>query len=1209
MMKLKKIISHLLALTLVAAYVPIGVYADDTMEVLSINDYYNTLGEHEYIVVDPASGITVDGNGSDWENYPFLTPTQTVGSDIQITLDIKTTWDEENFYIYAEVKDETYFPQIGGTYWKGDCIQLVLGSTEEYFGYEVGLNIDPATNEPYLTLPADKTAKADSIQRAVKRDENLYTYEISLPWDLHFEKRPDVFRFCLLAADNRGGDRHSMIIMSPGIHDAKYNYMYPFVVLRNDSTDVVSWIDGEASVNTREKHEYTINILNLKEEKNQKFAVKELGFDEEVNLPEQSWVKIPIEYDTGVDAKEVVFSIETDENAICFEKSVKIYPTYEIYADRIQKITDDLGRIDELIAVCGEQGIATDYEEVNANTVREFLTYIMEDFANKDTDRMEYTLSEMEKLNEQAYNSLKEYILGIKIPYDVPRYVKSGHLKINDGVFYGLTETSAGVQEERPVILVGYGHGDYNRKNFTKYTGVGGNYMQLEIGPNVYLKAAGPVPDWRGGTDQTIEQDETGNHYAHLTNNIKQGLPVYPNKKYRLSFEAWGNAEGSYLSFQDYGNTKGISVTKEKRLFEYETIAPKNGVITLHITSKGDLYLDNLKMVQIDENGNEVTDEDEVILNGDFEKTEPDTRFYCDYSGMLSIFDEIRTAGENNMLASLLLSPHYFPSWIYNDYPEAKKNGIRGWDPHTEVMQDFFYKIGYEMARVLKKIGGVNDICVHNEDRQPLYMDNKYLPYLHEWLKKHYDNDINALNENYGTEYSTFEEVPMPNGLERNSQTWDLAQCTDEFTATGRQAVIDGIRAAWPEINIHGKLQSETIFNTNINRFTQGVEPLGEGRLFGIHGMDGGVTYKSGMFVDDKFTGGSPLSAFMSYDYLTSDLPAPVLNTEDHIDTDNDPAPINEIGDHAARYMWEAAVHGRTASVVWTWDRKTADSPQKHARGHVNYRPDQMAKIGRTALDLNRLSKEIEALIKRERTVQILYSPASRNRDYLSLNTQAKVYDACAYSGQKPYFLTDGKYDNINHADILIVPAARYVTEQFLYDALEYIEAGGELVLLGDFCLEQNEYAKMHDVELVNKIREKSTIIPVEYVMDTSYNYVGVNAEAHIGDKSDITMSIYEVKDALMPIFEKHNLVKIKIIDPETGKTPEGVKIVYTEYNGKMLLDVSYFMLYGVTKRYKVLYNGEEISGMRELRSGKLITDSVVELEASMPQLLQFDLR
>ena len=242
----------------------------------------------------------------------------------------------------------------------------------------------------------------------------------------------------------------------------------------------------------------------------------------------------------------------------------------------------------------------------------------------------------------------------------------------------------------------------------------------------------------------------------------------------------------------------------------------------------------------------------------------------------------------------------------------------------------------------------------------------------------------------------------------------------------------------------------------------------------------------------------------------------------------------------------------------------------------------------------------------------MLYSPPSKNRDYLTLNALEKVYNAASYSGQKTYILTDGKYDNLNHSDLLIVPAARYATKQFLEDAIKFQENGGELVLIGDFCLTLNEYGREHDKALLEKIYEKATVIPTEYVMDTSYSYVGVDSEANVGDTSYISLTQYELRDKLIPIFEKHGLMKIQLVDAETGELPDFVlhdfPFLYNEYNGKLLVDVSFYGDYGVKKKYKVLYNGKEVTTMRELRSGRLIKDGIVEFDAATPQLLSINL-
>lgn len=1211
-MKLKRVLSFA-----TAACTLLGISPSANMQgakVISspISEYYENLGTQNYIAVNKAVQIEVDGNGEDWADFPAIevTKTRTYIKDVDINnkVSVKVAWDDEYFYYYAEVYDEIFKPRADSAYWQGDCLQICMGLPEEVFGDEIGFSWDEANQKPYVLLPSALSDKADLVKSAFSQSGNTQRYEMAVPWTVPFDARPELFKFCLLTADDDGLGRGYVTMMETGIEELKQNVKFPYLVLCDESTNGLAWVNGSVSVNTGEMQEYSINILNFGEARKQNIKVVELEYDEEVDIAAQSWTTIPVTANTGGVPRKMDMFVETDDSVVSFHKEVKVYPTYEVYRKRIEAIKAELEKIDVLIKKCKVQNISTDYEEINANVVREFLNYVVEDIQKKDSDRMEYTLEKMEELCEQAYSSLKDYILGSALPFNIPRNVSTEPLEVKGSVFYGMTEDSEGNREERPVFLIGYGHGEMARKELTKFPGVGGNYMQMEIGPNSYIQPVGAVPDWIGGNETTVYYDDvTQSTTAHLlTNSIKQCVPVVPKQKYRLSFDARGSATESWTAFGDWNDRKNFSLSKEMKRYSFELAAPLSGVFTIRFYVKGEMFVDNIEVRAVDENGVEFGEN--PVVNGDFEKAESDSRFICDFSPMLSAFSDVYKAGQSNVMVSFLLSPHYFPSWVRTKYPSIYIKSIRSYDLGDEVIQDLFRKMATEMARVLKNLGAVNDICVHNEDRFPLYMDMKYLPRLREFLRELYHDDIEALNAAYQSNYTSFDEVPMPEGLARNSATYDLALLTNKVVLEGRQVSYDAIKAVWPEVTVHGKLQSPQVLSTASTRFTQGQEPVGEGRLFGVHGMDGGVTYQGGEFMDDKFKGSNPLGIYMAYDYFTSDLSAPILNTEDHIDKDGDYTMAGEIAQHCARYMWEASIHGRAASAIWTWARST-DTAQNHVRGHVNYRPDQMAQIGRTALDVNRLSWEIEALNNVKRNVQILYAPASKNRDYLILNAMEKVYNAASYSGQKTYILTDGIYDNLNHSDLLIVPGARYVTEQFLHDVLDYLNAGNEVVLLGDFCLELNEYGQKHDPELLRAIYEKSTIIPVEYEMDTSYSYVGVNSEANVGDSSHILPNQYEVRDLLLPIFEKHSFMDIQLIDAQTGELTRATTFLYTAYKGKMLLDISFYGDYNVNKSYKVLYNGKEVKTMRELRSGRLIEDGIVELDASTPQLLQFHLQ
>lgn len=1204
-MKLKSLAATL-ACIMICSTAP--AYMKSSVNELSIDEYYNALSDQSYMAVLPAKDITIDGNGDEWENYPVVRAEKIRsygGADVDITLNVKFAWDNEAFYFYAEVYDEIYRPQIGGSYWQGDSLQFCMGLPEETFGDEFGFSYDEENKQPYIALPAAINDKKDLVDAAFRHDGSLLKYEIKIPWNVPFEEKPESFKFCVLAADNDGKNREYVVMMETGIEERKRNDKFPYLILCDESTKGISWISGETAINTCEEVPYSINILNFNSEYDYHIEAEELGYSADIKAKEKSWTVIPITYDSGDEPRSVDMYAEIDDDLISFHKTVKIQPTYELYKSRFEAIEEKLGKIDALIESCKKSGIYVDYEEINANTVRQFLTWTLDDLNAKDSDRVLYCIEQMEKLCEEAYSNLSGYILGTKLSRDIPHVVMNGPLEVKNGTFYGKTINSEGNIEERPVYLIGYGHGDKARQDLAKFPGVGGNYLQFELGPRSYIKPAGYVPDWIGGKeDALIFDEETNSHVIHLVDDsIKQSIPVRSDAKYRLKFKARGSGSEIWYSIYDWNQRVYPKFTKTMTEYTHDFTAPIHGDITLRFYIKGDVYIDDVEIVKIGDDGEEY--EADTVVNGDFEKTESDSRFICDFSAVLGAFGTVYDAEKAGVMVSFLLSPHYFPSWVYDEYPETMIKAVRPYDISTEPVKDMYRVMGREIARILKNFTNVNDICVHNEDRYLLYEDSKTLPLFRSFLKEKY-LDISALNSAYGTSYKDFDEIPMPNGLERSSATYDLAELTNKLVLESREVSYEAIKSVWQEVNVSGKLQAPHVFSKELNRFTQGLNPIGEGRVFGLHGMDGGITYNNGEFLDTTFAEGNPLSIYMLYDYVTSDISAPILNMEDHIDTDGDETCIEEIGKNSARYMWEACVHGRGSSAIWQWAR-TDDTSNAMVRGRITYRPDQMAKVGHSAIDVNRLSNEVAALFNTKRTVQIVYSRPSVNRNYVVLDAMQKAYAAASYSGQKTYFVTDSDYDNINHSDLLIVPAAKYASERLVNDILTYLNSGNEVVLLGDFCLKYDEYGRPHDEQVINEIYKKATVIPTEEIIDGSYSYAGVNTEAQIVDNSHINLDQYELRDALVPIFEKHNLMKVQLVDAQTGELTKSTAFLYTEYNGKLLLDVSYYGDYDAKKTFKVIYNGTEVTKMRELRSGKLITDGIAEIEAETPLLLSFE--
>ncbi len=86
----------------------------------------------------------------------------------------------------------------------------------------------------------------------------------------------------------------------------------------------------------------------------------------------------------------------------------------------------------------------------------------------------------------------------------------------------------------------------------------------------------------------------------------------------------------------------------------------------------------------------------------------------------------------------------------------------------------------------------------------------------------------------------------------------------------------------------------------------------------------------------------------------------PLFNSESHIIADNETDVIPSA--HIRNVLWQAAVHGQAASVVWLWEQIVFDEDAKvNTRNSIMNRPDNVVEHGRTVLDLLRLGKEINA--------------------------------------------------------------------------------------------------------------------------------------------------------------------------------------------------------------------------------------------------------
>jgi len=233
-------------------------------------------------------------------------------------------------------------------------------------------------------------------------------------------------------------------------------------------------------------------------------------------------------------------------------------------------------------------------------------------------------------------------------------------------------------------------------------------------------------------------------------------------------------------------------------------------------------------------------------------------------------------------------------------------------------------------------------------------------------------------------------------------------------------------------------------------------------------------------------------------------------------------------------------------------------------------RPKTLAKISDVVMDLNRLAYEVTALQKGERKTGLLYSRTNltRNKQYMTM--VGDVYKQLLFSGQKVTMITDTEPEKMNDYQLLVVPEVKYVTNDVLMAVKNYIEKGGKVLLVGDDCFKYNEYGLLNDTEVV------------EYI------YANADRQSSVYDKvMELGLSDVVLKDAV------------------TGEPLSGVEYSYTEYNGKILVNLLNYD-FDNSYTFHVYYQGKEVTEFTELRGMEKVSGTVT-VKPYQPILLQFE--
>ena len=293
---------------------------------------------------------------------------------------------------------------------------------------------------------------------------------------------------------------------------------------------------------------------------------------------------------------------------------------------------------------------------------------------------------------------------------------------------------------------------------------------------------------------------------------------------------------------------------------------------------------------------------------------------------------------------------------------------------------------------------------------------------------------------------------------------------------------VDIVHKVDETLPVHTKL-CQNVFSRDTLDYGTDFEDLNS--YFNYNGFDGGMNYNSSRE--------GYLFVRMMEDFANSVSNKPTINSENHIIPDDCTDYSKKHALIAGADLWQEIIHGRTASVTWSWD---------YSPCLISKRPDVQEAISTTLEDANRLANEIEKVQNSDKNFYILYSKAGLlyNEDaYLSACYNA--YEALWSLGQRVSFITEKQIEagKLPSDAVLVIPSTANIDEAALSNLNAF---SGKTVVIGTKP-SKNEYNRSISVSLKNEVTvtdsldairnalasEIDTIITLK---DSNGNYLGM---------------------------------------------------------------------------------------------------------------------
>lgn len=1213
-------------------------------------DIAAVMGGYQYSAVYPAHNITVDGDGSDWtdhvsmkmpvrsDQYYVLNAKAVIG-EMDTTAEYKFAYDTENIYVYIEVNDDVHeYIDNASDYWKGDSIQLAVCPVGKTYATEISLVHNEAEKTSSIYSSQNTEEEIARVKLATKRVDGKTIYETSIPWDITFTKEttytyttegykveeadqldenglPEKCLLSFAINENDGAGRAYLVQVDNGgiTIGAKSSDPFPVLELLDEGKDWYAWIEGDKQVTTGKDSTFNVYLVNKGDAKNVTIELPLFGSKENVKIPAQSGIRREFTYNADVYGDKKVECIVTEgENKGTSTFDFFAAPGEGYFDSEIKSMRHKGQELSNLLRRCEREGIYPDYEAARVAIYNQYIDWFEDDLAHGEVEKSAYTIECLENIYNKTKPMLTAYLNGSATPLEVPKYVTSEtHI---DGVRTSALAEYNGEIKEREMFFIGFNAWGAE-EHFPFLSKLGFNHSQEESGPNWIAKVKSvDATGWHavsnanvGVPEHTLALDTaekvsgensmkltyTSAYKNNLYRKLYQAIPCEPNTTYKWGFKAKAkNAKRIHASVTNGNPYNERFVVPEGTYdwtnfdFTYTTGADEKYLCLAMFfmeTTEG-FWLDDMYIRKGDS-------EDNLLTNGDFESEWSDDKWIgYDHLNFQQYLERLDACRENNISADFLISPHYFPSTLYTDYPEMH---------HPQgLMVKFRYDnpiaravlceyIEMLMNALLPYQDVIGSITLANEPSHITHQSGDYYkPHFEKYLTELYNGDLAEMNRIYGTDYKSFAEVPFTPGTKPSPQLFDYLNFNDSIGTDFIKFLHDEV-AKYTDKPVNTKIMhwvaaSDAGAAEKRWLLGAGADPEKLAPYSDIMGND------SELDAEVPFTGEFEEKGHnksINYDFNRSIKNAPVFNGEDHIGLNGEEYFGPDWEKTIRIEQWMSPFHGRSMTAIWNFDRTRS---RTWTASGIAFRPDALETLSTTAMDLNRLAEYVYEIADKPADVGILFSKTARIMNYDHLNGCYETYQKLLFNGIKPMFAMESQPESIHKFDTLYLPNCKNIDIKMLEELKKYVDSGKTLILLGKDQLALDGHNQPHPTELVEYIKSKAK----------SYEWTVDYADVTVPDEKIFDIMNETTKDKQ----------RIELIDVKTGEKVRSVEYQGVDFEGingesGMVINIGNYNWYE-TKEVQLYIDGVLVENPFELRSNKQL-ETTFKLEPCTPILVK----